>query len=66
MRKSYWYYLRAFYQKTVYFGEFHGKFMQALNDVLNGRFFADSSCVSKEATENTEVGEKEVPKNQGS
>ena len=50
----------------MYFVDFHGKFMQALNDVLNGRFFADSSCVSKEATENTEVGEKEVPKNQGS
>ena len=65
MRKTYWYYLRAFYQKTVNFADFHGKFMQALNDVLNGRFFANSSCGMYAATENTESGEKEAPQNQG-
>jgi len=39
---------------------FHGKFMQALNDVLNGRFFADSSCEMTMSTENETSEEKEA------
>jgi len=45
----------VFCRKAACFVVSHGKFMQALNDVLNGRFFANSSCEVKEATENYEI-----------
>ena len=49
-----------FCRKAAYFVGFHGKFMQALNDVLKGCFFANSSCEIKKAMGNTTSGEKEA------